>query len=312
MNMVQTAIGEGMVQMRSGATQLEMRGESLGADDAKILAEELKVNTSLTKLNLGTRAIFFFYKKNCIGDLGAGAFAAALCANTTLTTLGLCSNGIGDDGTRSLAEALRVNTSLTTLDLSLNLMGAEGAESLADALCWNSKLTSLNLCGNGIGARGSLAFADAIRVNASLTGLDLPGANIGAEGAAAIADALRVNSTLTSLDVRLNSIDSATLACIESELQVNKTLVDGPSTCPATLRGVLSTPPPAFQSVAKVKWQHAVIARVGSLLLAPPALPYPGTDPQTVALAVYIPTDGRVSNHPSIPWLQRCLRVALG
>ena len=72
----------------------------------------LKVNTSLTSLNLDG---------NSIGDEGANSLSEALRVNTSLTSLDLRDNSIGDEGAHSLSEALRVNTSLTSLDLGFEL-----------------------------------------------------------------------------------------------------------------------------------------------------------------------------------------------
>ena len=68
------------------------------------LAEAMKVNTTLTQLNL--------YWNN-IGAAGAASLAEAMKVNTTLTQLQLWENNIGAAGTASLAEAMKVNTTVT-------------------------------------------------------------------------------------------------------------------------------------------------------------------------------------------------------
>ena len=65
--------------------------------------------------------------------MGANSLAQALRVNTSLSSLDLRSNSIGDEGANSLAEALIVNTSLSSLDLGYNSIGDEGANSLAQA-----------------------------------------------------------------------------------------------------------------------------------------------------------------------------------
>ena len=87
--------------------------------DLEHLAKALKVNTSLTKLNLFG---------NSIGDEGAMHLTNALKVNTSLTKLNLNANSIGAEGAKHLAEAHKLNTSLTTLGLSSNDIGDEGAE----------------------------------------------------------------------------------------------------------------------------------------------------------------------------------------
>ena len=51
---------------------------------------------------------------NFVNNDGARQLAEALKVDASLTTLNLTSNSIGDDGARQLAKALKVNASLTT------------------------------------------------------------------------------------------------------------------------------------------------------------------------------------------------------
>ena len=83
-------------------------------------------------LNLGGR---------CRTPEDARRLADALKVNASLTTLYLYGNNIGDEGAASLADALKVNASLTTLDLGINDIGYDGAASLTDALKVNATLT---------------------------------------------------------------------------------------------------------------------------------------------------------------------------
>ena len=129
---------------------------------------------------------------NDIGSRGATVLADALKYNNTLTRLNLCLNGIGDAGAESLAEALKTNTALTELDLEETDIGDAGATALALVLgstyysseigeekSWkklkrmsnvqikknNRTLTRLVLTGNRIGARGETALAEALKTN---------------------------------------------------------------------------------------------------------------------------------------------------
>jgi Ran GTPase-activating protein (RanGAP) involved in mRNA processing and transport len=70
---------------------------------AMTIAVELRVNTTLTSLDLGN---------NSIGDVGAASLAEALGYNTALKELNLGDNSIGTAGAASLAEALKVNSTL--------------------------------------------------------------------------------------------------------------------------------------------------------------------------------------------------------
>ncbi|CAF4479923.1 unnamed protein product, partial [Didymodactylos carnosus] len=101
----------------------------------------------------------------------------ALKVNKTLTTLNLAGNQISDGGGEALAEALKVNRALTTLflggnqisDGGGNQISDGGGEALADALKVNRALTTLFLGGNQISDGGGEALAEALKVNKTLT-----------------------------------------------------------------------------------------------------------------------------------------------
>ncbi|KAK3827008.1 MAG: hypothetical protein J3R72DRAFT_426292 [Linnemannia gamsii] len=188
---------------------------SLGEKEHRILVETLKINSTLTSLNL---------HKSKIGDNGVKALAEALEANSTLTTLNLMSNSIGDDGAKALAEALKTNSTLTTLDLCDNMIGNDGVKALAEALKTNSTLTTLNLKANYIGDDGAKVLAEALKTNSTLTTLNLMSNSIGYDGAKALAEALKTNSTLTTLNLKANSIGGDGVKALAEALKINSTL----------------------------------------------------------------------------------------
>ena len=65
---------------------------------------------------------------------GPSAIANALKVNVSLTSLNLSCNGIGGEGAKSFAEALRGNASLTSLNLLRNCIGDEEEERLRNAV----------------------------------------------------------------------------------------------------------------------------------------------------------------------------------
>lgn len=94
------------------------------------LAEALKNNTSLKKLNLGY---------NNIGDTGVKYIVEALLqSNKTLVKLHLQSNYITEKGAEYLAEMLRMNRSIRHLGLDYNSIGDRGVQLLCLALSSNS------------------------------------------------------------------------------------------------------------------------------------------------------------------------------
>ena len=130
----------------------------------------------------------------------------ALKVNSTLTKLDLDFYGIGDQGATGLAEALKVNSTLTVLVLKDNVIGHQGATSIAEALKVNSTLTNLDLQHSYIGDQGATSIAEALKVNSTLTNLDLQDNDISDQGATCLVEALKMNSTLRFLDLSLNNV----------------------------------------------------------------------------------------------------------
>ncbi|XP_004347343.1 hypothetical protein CAOG_04596 [Capsaspora owczarzaki ATCC 30864] len=189
-----------------------LKGKQIGDAKALAIAEGLKVNKTLTTLNLSV---------NQIGDAGTIAIADALKVNTTLTTVYLGENQIGDAGAQAIAEALKMNTTLTELGLHQNQIGDAGAQAIADALKVNKTVTTIYLYTNQIGDDGALAIAEAFKVNTTLTTLSLQQNQIGDVGAQAIAEALKVTKTLTTLFLWQNQIGDAGAQALAEALKAN-------------------------------------------------------------------------------------------
>eukprot|EP01094_Clydonella_sp_ATCC50884_P028415 TRINITY_DN8513_c0_g1_i5.p1 TRINITY_DN8513_c0_g1~~TRINITY_DN8513_c0_g1_i5.p1 ORF type:complete len:225 (-),score=34.85 TRINITY_DN8513_c0_g1_i5:251-925(-) len=138
---------------------------------------------------------------NAIGDEGARLLADALRGNTTLERLNLQFTRLGDEGTRVLADALRGNTVLTRLWLGKNKIGDKGAERLFDGLKGNTTLKFLDISWVQFSAEGWAQLADWLQYNTTLTFLGISNHDwrFGDEEAERLADALRSNTTL--LDV---------------------------------------------------------------------------------------------------------------
>jgi len=79
------------------------------------------VNQTLTSINLSRNGI-----GNGIEDEGAKYIADALKVNQTLTEIDLYGNKIGDGDVKHLAEALEVNKTLTFMNLASNNIGDNG------------------------------------------------------------------------------------------------------------------------------------------------------------------------------------------
>eukprot|EP00569_Conticribra_weissflogii_P004684 CAMPEP_0171339146 /NCGR_PEP_ID=MMETSP0878-20121228/7764_1 /TAXON_ID=67004 /ORGANISM="Thalassiosira weissflogii, Strain CCMP1336" /LENGTH=845 /DNA_ID=CAMNT_0011841015 /DNA_START=679 /DNA_END=3216 /DNA_ORIENTATION=- len=185
--------------LANDAADVNLKNGNLGNNGAVCLAEALKANQTLQKINLG---------RNFIGYEGAGKLAEALKVNKTLQTMDLWKNSIGNEGTGKLAEALKVNQTLETIDLGRNSIGSEGVGTLAEALKVNQTLQVIDLSWNSIGNEGAGKLAEALKVNQTLQILVLGHNSIGDEGAGKLVEALKVNQALQEIDLRFNSIDA--------------------------------------------------------------------------------------------------------
>ena len=154
-------------------TKLNLYRQRLCDNNAKKLAEKLKVNNSLVELNL---------KFTQIEDPGAIEIAKALKVSNSMTSLDLRFNKIGVLGAIELAEALKVNKSLAYLELRFNKIGVTGTIKIAKALKVNKSLTSLGLEYNKIQAEGIKAMAEMFKFNNSLMNLNLQCNNCDDEG----------------------------------------------------------------------------------------------------------------------------------
>ncbi|CAF4687756.1 unnamed protein product, partial [Rotaria socialis] len=110
---------------------LNLSSSELKDRDMEIVAEELEINKSLTKLRLFT---------NQISDIGAQHLADALRMNTTLTDLELYDNQVGTDGLEHFADALRTNKTLNVLTMYGNKVKDQEAGFIADKLKKNEKI----------------------------------------------------------------------------------------------------------------------------------------------------------------------------
>ena len=186
-----TALAE-CLKYNTSLTRLELNSDEIGNVGATALGECLKCNKSLTTLILNS---------NKFGDVGAAALVECLKYNKSLTRLELSGNEIGNDGTAALGECLKHNTSLTTLILYSNKIGDVGATALGECLKHNTSLTTLNLNSNKIGDVGAAALVECLKYNKSLTWLELNGNEIGSDGTAALVVARKCHPHLTIFGV---------------------------------------------------------------------------------------------------------------
>ena len=119
----------------------------IGDKGWKYLAEALKVNNSLEKIELNDFGI---------KTEGAKCLVEVLKVNTSLKYILLRCNDLGDEGMKHLKEGLKVNRSVEEIQLDNNEIGEEGIKHLAEGLTGNTVLKKLTLEDNDIGEGGEL------------------------------------------------------------------------------------------------------------------------------------------------------------
>ncbi|XP_004343702.2 hypothetical protein CAOG_06978 [Capsaspora owczarzaki ATCC 30864] len=191
---------------------LRLNDYEIGDVGAQVVAEALKVNTTVTHLKL---------RQNQIGDVGARAIAETLKVNKTVVEVILSWNQTGDAGAQAIAEALKVNTTLFSLNLSSTQLGDAGARAIAETLKVNTTLKYLYLSRNQIGDAGAQAIAEAVKVNTNLIWIRLNTNRIGDAGAQAIAAALGENKTTTELHLARNCIGKVGVQALDEARKVN-------------------------------------------------------------------------------------------
>ena len=124
---------------RALCSQLNLHDNRIGSEGAKSLADALKVNASLTSVDLS---------RNSVKDVDVSAICEAVQRNKEckLAALNLMNIGIGPDGAKAVAALCSVSASLTQLDLSGNELGPEGAKALAPGLVSASLTQVLAFC----------------------------------------------------------------------------------------------------------------------------------------------------------------------
>ncbi|CAF2228112.1 unnamed protein product, partial [Rotaria magnacalcarata] len=222
---------------------LNLSSSKLTDRDMEIVAKELEINRSLTKLRLFT---------NQISDIGAQHLADALRTNTTLTDLELYDNQIGTDGLEHFADALRTNKTLNILTMHGNKVKDQEAGFIADKLKTNEKMepqirkineipytnpqltqlitnkinsTRIDFSSKNLNDQDMKIVAnELLQVNKVVTTFDLHANQIGDVGAQFLADALKANTSLTLLQLQTNQIGDSGAQYLADALKVNKTL----------------------------------------------------------------------------------------
>ena len=195
--------------------QLNLAYGYLKEEDCPTISVALHKTRKLTLLDLRGN--------DRVGDAGAKLLAEGLKTNRTVTTLDLSDCHISDEGLGNIAEVLKVNKTLQKLLLGLNpAITPIGAKKLSEALKKNKSLRSVSLYRCNVGDEGTVHLSEAIRHNTTLEFLSLFHNNIGNEGGQQLVNALEQNDSLQKLELRCNPIRSGLIEQIERILELNR------------------------------------------------------------------------------------------
>ncbi|KAJ3139078.1 hypothetical protein HK101_003682, partial [Irineochytrium annulatum] len=149
---------------------IHQTGAGIGSAGAKLIADALKTNTILTRLNLS---------KNPFDKAAFSSIAEILACNKTLKALILQRTSFNDDAALIILNALTKNTTLTELDLADNSMTDVGLTALSPTFRTNTAMTKFSISNNLLEGPGIEALGKALSHNKSLIRIDTGAAPIG-------------------------------------------------------------------------------------------------------------------------------------
>jgi len=216
-----------------------LAGNKLGAEGANFIAEALRVNGSLTSLNVS-------YNK--LGPEGVKELAAGLAVSGSLTVCTLLKNdlnmeaasslaGLGKEKNISLSGITRDQTEANYAHWSLQpadavLLAADLSNEVVSA-----SLTSIDVGYNQIAQAAALELL-AIMKGKKMVSIGMAGCNLGPEGAKEMAELVSVSASLTSINVGFNNIGQAAALELLAVMEVKKSMVSvGMASCSLGVEG---------------------------------------------------------------------------
>jgi Ran GTPase-activating protein (RanGAP) involved in mRNA processing and transport len=195
------------------ATEADLSGLGMGADDAIFLASELHGKGAMTSLHAGKNNIPEKEMRKIMDSAMYMDSMKILCKvpfkDKTLTALDISGKNLGTEGALVVAEYLCGNRAMTKFDISSNDIQAEGGKALAEGLKGNQVITELNISSNRLGQNmqlctdtsGIIALAGVIPDIIALTKFDISKNNIGPEGGKVLAAGLKGNQVIIELNI---------------------------------------------------------------------------------------------------------------
>jgi len=193
-------ISEGIKNVHSGLTLLDLETNKLGEEGAYHLALAIQVSQTLTTLNIA----------NCsIGPAGAYAISQAININPIMVELNLGSNKIVRSPlSKPIICSFFECESLKVLNLRCNRLGPEGTLAIAEGLARNETLLELNMSSIDCIGNSAIQIASSLQANKALKVLNISDNKIGTDGSKELASSLIQNFTLECLKMDRTSSSS--------------------------------------------------------------------------------------------------------
>ncbi|MCC8399291.1 MAG: hypothetical protein LN563_01760 [Rickettsia endosymbiont of Platyusa sonomae] len=152
------------------------RGEVIGKEQIKRIAEVLETNKTVTTLSYCSSSGYEPMGYEPMGDEVAEAFAKMLKNNKTITEFH-CESNLSTVDDQKLVEALKENTSIKKLLLVCPNIGDEGIKAIVLALEHNKTITSVNFSNSELTDDQILVFTDSLKKNKTVTDVTIVGNN---------------------------------------------------------------------------------------------------------------------------------------
>jgi Leucine-rich repeat (LRR) protein len=191
------------------ATEADLSGLGMDADDAAILASELPNKGALSSLNLASNNLGQLVLPEGWTEKKEGFMNASVIGYQHTGGTDQTEHPGKPEGIIAIAAAIPDMRAMTSLHVGMNrIPGTEMKEIIAMAM---RKESIKMLC--------EVPIKDK-----TLTELDVSGKNLGMEGALVVVEYLRDNGAMTSLDISDNKLDASAFKCVAEAIKQNETL----------------------------------------------------------------------------------------
>ena len=196
----------------TGNSSFDYARKGIKDGDARIVANILCKNDTVTKLNLS---------RNKITDTGA---SKCIKYNKSLKEIDVSKNNISNIGLTEMASAIKSNKALQSLNVSFNSISDVGAIAISECVKDNNVLQALNLSHNGISDDGAVAISECLKGNNTLQEFNMSHNKMSDKGIINIGKALKINATLQIIDISYNSISNVGVIKFSDHLKKRKQL----------------------------------------------------------------------------------------